>query len=47
MIMKYVLRDKQTDQIVVEADRMALLMEIRVEENLISSTYIDMVEVTA
>jgi hypothetical protein len=45
--MKYVLRCKETDQIVVEADRMSLLMEIRVEENLISSTYIDMIEVSS
>jgi len=45
--MKYVLRCKKSDEIVVEADRMSLLMEIRVEENLISSTYIDMIEVTA
>ena len=44
MIMKYVLREKETNEIVFTADRFSELMNIRVEENLIDKTYIDIIE---
>ena len=43
--MKYVLRKKETNEIVFYADRFSELMNYRVEQNLIDATYIDMGEV--